>query len=240
MLGDHGNILIVDSSRSLQTRNLLAFNDTTLRLLTRESHSLAEDLARASEVFTSQVELAEPDVATMTINALALQRNKRAALVYLNQRTEIMKEKIWDSAGLVGVAFPLGGEGRAHMAPIDEIFAKTYSSILFDYRNSTLPTDDDEMYERNKRAPWGPKLDRSGQPILKKRYRLFDAVDILSGGTEHLQPPRELYVNVRVIKEVGEIETKRGKLVLARGSQYYLVRDEVEALIGQGYLEVVE
>ena len=239
MLGDHGNTLVVDSHRSLQTRTLLAYNASTVRLVLRESHSLADDLAHASEIFTSQVEPDQGNIAELTISALALQRNKRSLLVYHQQRMGVIKDKLWDAGGLMGAAFPVGSDGRAHMAPLDEVFAKAYESVLFEYRNALLPAED-PPHEVSKRAPYGPKLDQNGNSIMKKRYRLFDATDILSGGTEGLDPPTEIFVNVRVMKEVGDIETKKGKLSLTKGSQYYLVREEVENLLVQGFLEVID
>lgn len=239
MLGDLGNALVVDSHRSLQTRTLLAYNGTLTRLVIRESHSLADGLKVAGEVFSSQLEPDEGHIAELTISALALARNKRALLVYHQQRVDTIRDTLWNAGGLVGAAFPAGTDARAHMAPIDETFAKAYEAILFDYRNALLPAED-PPHEISKRAPYGPKRDQHGNIVMKKRYRLFDATDLLSGSTESIEPPKELFVNVRVIKEVGDVATKKGTLSLTKGSQYYLVRDEVENLIVQGFLEVID
>ena len=239
MLGDHGNTLVVDSHRSLQTRTLLAYNASTIRLILRESYALSDDLARRTAAYGSQANPDEGSAAELTISALALYRNKRSLLVYHQQRMEVIRDKLWETGGLMGAAFPVGSDGRAHMAPLDEVFAKAYESVLFEYRNALLPAED-PPHEVSIRAPYGPKVDQNGNLVMKKRYRLIDATDILSGGTEGLEPPTEIFVNVRVMKEVGEVETKKGKLSLTKGSQYYLVREEVENLLVQGFLEVIE
>eukprot|EP00053_Salpingoeca_punica_P023449 m.217328 g.217328 ORF g.217328 m.217328 type:complete len:193 (+) comp51294_c0_seq1:214-792(+) len=56
--------------------------------------------------------------------------------------------------------------------------------------------------------------------------------------TADLQPPKEPKIEVRVVKEFGEFTTSTGATVnLTLGSQHYLKRADVEALIRQGVLE---
>ena len=43
--------------------------------------------------------------------------------------------------------------------------------------------------------------------------------------SEALEPPRDLYVEVRVLKECGEIVTEEGPVTLDQGSTHYLKRD---------------
>ena len=56
--------------------------------------------------------------------------------------------------------------------------------------------------------------------------------------SEALEPPRDLYVEVRVLKECGEIVTERGPVTLDLGSTHYLKRADVENLIRLGHLEM--
>ncbi|KAK4049236.1 DNA replication protein psf1 [Microbotryomycetes sp. JL221] len=165
---------------------------------------------------------AEPSLGTqaeMTISALVLQRNKRALLLYLHQRIDTIKEQFWLRGGSVSSAFGQDTDTRRHMAPVDEAFAKRYNELCLSYKSSFFEDADYPGME-------GPQL--------------LDVVDLLSGGTE-AEPPRDLFVSVRVIKEVGDIETVSGaKLSLNKGSQYYLQRDDVENLVVQGYVELIE
>lgn len=57
--------------------------------------------------------------------------------------------------------------------------------------------------------------------------------------TGTLEPPDEIFVDVRVLKDAGEIETEYGTLTLTRNSQLYVRQSDVGRLISQGYLERV-
>ena len=58
--------------------------------------------------------------------------------------------------------------------------------------------------------------------------------------TNDLAPPKALYIEVRVLQDYGELETPDGEVVLLKkGSQHHLPRDQCEQLILQGVLEHV-
>lgn len=58
--------------------------------------------------------------------------------------------------------------------------------------------------------------------------------------TQHLQPPKSLYVEVRCLEDYGEFEMEDGTVVLLnKNTQHYLPRSQCEALIRQGILEHV-
>lgn len=61
--------------------------------------------------------------------------------------------------------------------------------------------------------------------------------DIDLGGS--MEPPRDLFVDVRVMKDAGEIQTEYGVLTLTKNSQFFVRQGDVERLIQQGYLAVV-
>jgi len=52
-------------------------------------------------------------------------------------------------------------------------------------------------------------------------------------------PPKELFVEVRVLKDCGELQTEYGVINLQKNSQHFLRRTDVEHLIKQGYLQHV-
>ena len=56
--------------------------------------------------------------------------------------------------------------------------------------------------------------------------------------TQHVQPPKTLYIEVRSLQDYGDFETEDGTLVqLRKNSQHYLLRSHCEHLIKQGILE---
>ena len=52
-----------------------------------------------------------------------------------------------------------------------------------------------------------------------------------------MQPPKDLYVEVRVLKGCGEIMTENGVVNLEVNSTHFLRRADVEHLIRQGLLQ---
>ena len=57
--------------------------------------------------------------------------------------------------------------------------------------------------------------------------------------TADLQPPKELYIEVRVLQNCGEILTENGVVNMVQGSRACLRRTDVEHLIRQGKVEHV-
>ncbi|KAK0624685.1 hypothetical protein B0T17DRAFT_590551 [Bombardia bombarda] len=55
--------------------------------------------------------------------------------------------------------------------------------------------------------------------------------------TGSLEPPRDLFIDVRVLKDAGEIQTEYGAINLTKNSQFYVRQGDVERLIAQGYLQ---
>ena len=55
-----------------------------------------------------------------------------------------------------------------------------------------------------------------------------------------LVPPKDLFVEVRVMRELGEIVTTSGAIArLTKGSQHHLKRTDVEQFITLGYLKQI-
>mmetsp|Transcript_21023 Transcript_21023/g.41232 ORF Transcript_21023/g.41232 Transcript_21023/m.41232 type:complete len:195 (+) Transcript_21023:198-782(+) len=54
-----------------------------------------------------------------------------------------------------------------------------------------------------------------------------------------MEPPKNLYVEVRVLRDCGELDTISGTIVLAKDTTHNLRRADVEHLIRQGALEQI-
>ncbi|KAJ1679920.1 DNA replication protein psf1 [Spiromyces aspiralis] len=76
---------------------------------------------------------------------------------------------------------------------------------------------------------------QSYQSELEHDYCDYDIDLDLTTSIEH--PPRDLFIEVRVVKDCGEVQTEFGMVNLEQGSQHYLRRSDVEHLIAQGYLQ---
>ena len=55
--------------------------------------------------------------------------------------------------------------------------------------------------------------------------------------TGSLEPPKDIFIDVRVLKDAGEIQTEYGSITLTKNSQFYVRQGDVERLIQQGYLQ---
>lgn len=58
--------------------------------------------------------------------------------------------------------------------------------------------------------------------------------------TADAQPPKDLYIEVRVLADCGSVETDAGPVTLKPGTAHFLKRADVEPLIRQGLLEHVQ
>ncbi|KAL1585375.1 hypothetical protein WHR41_05831 [Cladosporium halotolerans] len=57
--------------------------------------------------------------------------------------------------------------------------------------------------------------------------------------TGSLEPPRDVFVDVRVLRDAGEVQTEYGSLNLTKNSQFFVRRGDVEGLIAQGYVQIL-
>ena len=64
----------------------------------------------------------------------------------------------------------------------------------------------------------------------------FSNLDLFSG---ILRPPRELYIQVRALKECGIIQIESGVLALAKNSVHFVKYKDVENLLAEGFLEKI-
>lgn len=93
-----------------------------------------------------------------------------------------------------------------------------------------LPTDVTEALSRAEREFVG------GHSKLLRQYAKATGVDLAT----HRTPPAEAFIEVRCLRDGGDIYTEDGAVTLAKNSIHRLRRSEAEALIAQGVLEQVK
>lgn len=213
MIGDAALSLVQDSARSQATGLLRPYLDESVRLLARETRSLNEQLLAGQEVL-SQIEDDDASVCQLTVAALTMRRNKRALLVYHNQRLDLLRDLFWDagigsgSSNLSGLlsatsCTSTGDEVRRNISPSETDFLRSYSNLVREYKSAYID----------------------------------HTVDLSAGMME--RPPKELHCQVRVLKDVGEIETEQGSISFRKDTLVFVRRADVEKLIAAGYLEEV-
>lgn len=212
MIGDSSLALIQDSSRSQQTSLLRPYLDESIRHLARETRSLHIQLVTGQEVL-SQIENDDASVCQLTVAALTMRRNKRAMLAYHHQRVNLIKDLFWDASV---------GNGASSLANL--------------LSNTTATSGRDEV--RRNLSPSETDFIRSYANLVREYKSAFiDTVDLSAGMLE--RPPKQLNVQVRVLRDVGDIETEQGTVSFRKGSLVYVRRADVERLIASGFLEEV-
>ncbi|ORX47692.1 GINS complex, Psf1 component [Hesseltinella vesiculosa] len=97
-------------------------------------------------------------------------------------------------------------------------------------------------YQREIKSALGPQehrfLEQYGEMVATYKQSFLE-IDLGGNGGVGLVPPKDLFIEVRVLKDIGEIHTEYGVLNLIKGNQYYVRRADVESLIRAGYLKHV-
>lgn len=57
--------------------------------------------------------------------------------------------------------------------------------------------------------------------------------------TGSLEPPNDVFIDVRVLQSVGEVQTEYGVFNLEKDSQFFVRRSDVQTLLLQGYLKEI-
>lgn len=197
--GDLATQLVVESRRSTQTDTLLKYNDNLVRQLVREQR----DLEKAVEALFSAGDPPPP----LLILQTAINRNKRALLVYHTHRVDRLRDMYW----AVGGALPhlLSNQDlRSKLSPHEVDYLRQYNGNVMEFR-----------------ADFGVGEDGAGVEV-----------DIMAS-IETV--PKDLNVQVEVVKDCGTIQTELGSIDFKKGQRFIVRRADVEHLMVQGYLEEV-
>ncbi|TIC18113.1 GINS complex, Psf1 component [Wallemia mellicola] len=206
---DIAHRLIQQSRRSHLTDSLYAYDDASVREITRECRYLNSQINDTVERLTNEadqslMESDKPTLAQLTILNLCAQRNKRCLLGYHHHRLNKLRDLYWKSGAALAHLLNEHDNGgiRDELSPTEVDFLRGYSSLITQYKS----------------------------PFL-------DVVDITSGS---LEPPKDLHISVRVVRDAGLIETQGGPVDFRVGQRFMVRRSDVERLLVQGYLEQVD
>ncbi|KAI8987201.1 hypothetical protein BDB01DRAFT_785002 [Pilobolus umbonatus] len=90
---------------------------------------------------------------------------------------------------------------------------------------------------KNRMGPSEHKfLEEYGQ-LVNSYKQSFLEIELGGNGGLGLEPPVDVFIEVRVMVDAGEISTEYGVLNLSKGNQFYVRRTDVESLIKAGYLK---
>lgn len=151
--------------------------------MTREVRDLDKDVGELLEPFQGSFDpSADQAVAcTLLVNHLSMRRNKRCLLAYHRTRTDKLEELVWNGSDVVDLS---GQQVR------DVGASGTGAS---DASKSSLSPQEEEYV-------------RQYSDLLAAYKGQWTDIDL----TGSLEPPRDLFIDVRVLKDAGEIQTEYG------------------------------
>ncbi|OJJ49352.1 hypothetical protein ASPZODRAFT_150255 [Penicilliopsis zonata CBS 506.65] len=210
MYGELGNKLVQHAKRTQALSHLPPYQTEMVRGVTREVRDLDRDVARLLTPFEGTFNPStDPAVAcALLVDHLCMRRNKRCLLAYHRVRTEKLEEMCWTGVDVLEQLIP-------------EASTKDSGNTSGSSGNhSSLSPDEEEYF-------------RQYSDMLAAYKGQWTDVDL----TGTLEPPRDLFIDVRVLKDAGEIQTEYGVINLTKNSQLYVRQGDVERLIAQGFLE---
>ncbi|KAL4787228.1 hypothetical protein BJX76DRAFT_30364 [Aspergillus varians] len=220
MYGELGNKLVQHAKRTQSLAHLPPYQTELVRTVAREVRDLDRDLAHLLSPFEGRFNPSqEPAVAcALLVDHLCIRRNKRCLLAYHRVRTEKLEDLCWKGIDVLeqqaaAASAMTGVEGGAS-GPGGQ------NSLQGSGNESSLSPEEEEYF-------------RQYSDMLATYKGQWTDIDL----TGSLEPPKDLFIDVRVLKDAGEIQTEYGVINLTKNSQLYVRHGDVERLIAQGFLE---
>ncbi|KAI9758152.1 MAG: DNA replication protein psf1 [Chaenotheca gracillima] len=225
MYGELGNKLVQHAKRTQALTHLPPYQTEAVRAVTREVRELDRDVAQILTSFEERTggggsfdPSADPATAcALLVDHLCMRRNKRCLLAYHRVRSDRLEEMCWNGTDVLEQALELqqqpprpGEDGDTAAGMGAEGGANT----------SSLSPEEEEYVRRY-------------SDLLAAYKGQWTDIDL----TGSLEPPRDLFIDVRVLKDAGEIQTEYGAINLTKNSQFYVRQGDVERLIAQGFLQ---
>lgn len=187
-----------------------------------ETRQLGAAITHATELYAATLSQDRSLICALTVQHLAVRRNKRCLLAYLHTRLGGIKERWWDAGGaLAHLLAPSTSTGVGALAGTGNA---TGDPDAPDLRSALSPQELDFL---------------RGYNALVLDYK-SDFLDVLDIAAPIGRPPGELMVDVRVVRDAGEVVLDNGeRLEFRKGERLRLERSVVERLLVQGYLEEV-
>ncbi len=166
-----------------------AYQTELVRAVTREVRDLDRDVASLLEPFhgTFDPNAEQATACTLLVNHLSMRRDKRCLLAYHRTRTDKLEELVWNGADVVDFS----GQQARDVAPGGGGGVGNVSSV--ESSTGSLSPQEEEYV-------------RQYSDLLAAYKGQWTDVDL----TGSLEPPRDLFIDVRVLKDAGEIQTEYG------------------------------
>lgn len=180
-----------------------------MRAVTREVRDLDRDVNRILEPFQGAFNPNDdqPTACALLVDHLSMRRNKRCLLAYHRVRAEKLEAMCWEGKDVLE---------QQHQQQLQQ-----------------GPNDANGTASQSSLSPEEEEYFRQYNDLLSGYKGQWTDIDL----TGSLEPPKDLFIDVRVLKDAGEIQTEYGAINLTKNSQFYVRHGDVERLIAQGFLQ---
>jgi GINS complex subunit 1 len=184
MHGELGNKLVAHAKRARTLASLPPYSTELVRAIAREVRDLDRDVARILAPYAGAfTPAADPATAcALLVNHLSMRRNKRCLLAYHRVRAEKLEALAWDGRDVLDPR--AHGQDAADDGPADRSGMANHDA---------LSAEEEEYF-------------RQYSDMLAAYKGRWTDIDL----TGSLEPPTDLFIDVRVLKDAGEIQTEYG------------------------------
>jgi GINS complex subunit 1 len=192
MYGELGNKLVQHAKRTQSLAHLPPYQTELVRTVAREVRDLDKDVARHLAPFEGTFNPStEPAIAcALLVDHLCMRRNKRCLLAYHRVRTEKLEEMCWNGVDV------LEQQQQQQQGETDDgggPLAAAGSGSASGSRENSLSPEEEEYF-------------RKYSDMLAAYKGYWTDIDLTGG----LDPPKDLFIDVRVLKDAGEVQTEYG------------------------------
>ena len=157
-----------------------------VRAVTREVRDLDKDIKQILDPFQGSFNpSSEPaTAAALLVNHLCMRRNKRCLLAYHRVRSDKLEEMCWNGIDVLE---------RTQQQQANNGSGEGAGAMGVDGNTSSLSPEEEEYV-------------RQYSDLLAAYKGQWTDIDL----TGSLEPPKDLFIDVRVLKDAGEIQTEYG------------------------------
>jgi GINS complex subunit 1 len=174
---------VQQAKRTQNLSYLPPYQTETVRATTREVRDLEKDVKRILEPYDGHFSPSSdpPTACALLVDHLSMRRNKRCLLAYHRVRADKLEQMCWD--------------GR------DVLETQHTKQPSTNQDGSSAPSNNESSL-----SPEEEEYFRQYSDMLAAYKGHWTDIDL----TGPLEPPKDLFIDVRVLKDAGEIQTEYG------------------------------
>lgn len=244
--------LVHDARRTENLPHLPPYNTTVIRAVTKEVRDLDREIntllapfainnnnSNTARSSTSSFNPHEhPQLAcTLLVNQLSMRRNKRCLLAYHRTRTEKLEGFCWEGRDVVELG-NLAAASNSNSNMNMNLDDNDDEENIHNNQNQNTINNNNTISETTTTttstlSSEEEQYTHAYSSLLAAYKGQWTEIDL----TGSVEPPQDIFIDVRVLKDAGEIQTEYGSITLTKNSQFYVRAGDVEGLVRQGYLQ---